>query len=87
MFAEFSTPFLIAWRHYGHDFLAALFGISFFGCRIIYHGFYFIPECMRECVPWISYPFAVLYDGLNLYFFYMIVRKLLKPPRKVKDSK
>lgn len=81
MFAEFSTPFLMLWRHYGGDILGAIFVVTFFGCRIIYHGFIFIPHCMRVCIPAIGYGFGIPYNLLNCYFFYMIMKKVLKPKK------
>jgi hypothetical protein len=75
MFAEFSTPFLIAWRMTKSDVLGGLFVLSFFACRIVYHGYYFIPECMTRCqTP--ADVFGYLYNGMNLFFFVTIIMKL-----------
>jgi hypothetical protein len=78
MFAELSTPFLIAWRHYNYDILFILFAIIFFCCRIIYHGFYLIPKCIELCEKSISYPFGIMYDLMNIFFMYTIINKALK---------
>jgi hypothetical protein len=82
MFAEFSTPFLILWRNYDNDILGGLFVLAFIACRLIYHGLYFIPECARECHPSVGYGFGIPYTLMNLYFFAMIARKMLKPAKK-----
>jgi hypothetical protein len=78
MFAEFSTPALMLWRHYGGDVLGAIFVVSFFVCRIIYHGFVFIPQCMSNCIPVVGYGFGIPYNLMNFYFFYMIMKKVLR---------
>lgn len=87
MFAEFSTPFLIAWRQYGGDLLGGLFVVSFIACRIIYHGLMFIPECVRSCKPIVGYGFAIPYNLMNFYFLYMIMRKFMKPATGGKKEK
>lgn len=87
MFAEFSTPFLIAWRHYDNDILGGLFVLSFIACRLIYHGLYFIPECARECHASVGYGFGIPYTLMNLYFFAMIVRKMMKSAKKTDSAK
>lgn len=78
MYAEFSTPFLMAWRQTGSDALGGLFILSFFACRLVYHGGFLIPECMRRCHWSVGYGFGIFYDLLNIYFFYMIVKKAFK---------
>ena len=80
MFAEFSTPFLIAWRYTQNTFLGVLFITTFIGCRIVYHGLFLIPDCMRSCHWSVGYGFGVPYDAMNLYFLAMIFRKLWKKP-------
>jgi hypothetical protein len=82
MFAEFSTPFLMAWRYFGGHILGILFLISFFACRLVYHGLYFIPRCVTECKAIVGYGFSVPYMAMNIYFFVMIVNKLRKPLKK-----
>lgn len=82
MYAEISTPFLMMWRYFGYDFLGFLFVTSFFACRIIYHGVYFMPQCINLCIPLIGYGFSVPYMLMNFYFFYMIIRKVIRPSKK-----
>lgn len=82
MFAEFSTPFLIAWRHTKMDIFGILFGVTFFIFRIVYHGVILIPDFYHNCHPSVTFGFGVPYNLLNLYFFYMIVRKVFKPEQK-----
>ena len=86
MYAEFSTPFLMVWRHYGYDSLAAVFVLAFFACRLVYHGLYFIPTCVRSCHPIVGYGFAIPYNILNLYFFYMIMKRMVKTFSKSKEK-
>lgn len=81
MFAEFSTPFLIAWRYFGGDLLGGLFVLSFIGCRIIFHGLMFIPDCVASCIPAVGYGFAIPYNLMNIYFLYMIFAKVFKKPK------
>ena len=85
MLAEISTPFLISWRYTNSKYLGVLFILTFIGCRTIYHGFYFIPECIRSCHYSVGYGFGVPYVLMNLYFLYMIIKKLSKSTKK--DSK
>lgn len=82
MFAEISTPFLMMWRYFGYDFLGLLFVASFFACRIVYHGLFFMPQCISLCIPLIGYGFSVPYMLMNIYFFYMIIRKIMKSGKK-----
>ena len=84
MYAEFSTPILMAWRYYGYDWLGVLFAIAFFACRIVYHGFMFMPVCVSICTPLVGWGFSIPYMSLNAYFFYMIVRKMIKGVMKKK---
>lgn len=86
MFAEFSTPFLMLWRYFGSDILGLLFVVSFFACRLVYHGLYFLPQCINVCVPMIGYGFTVPYMAMNIYFFYMIIRKVIRPKKKTEKS-
>lgn len=86
MYAEFSTPFLMAWRYFNSDLLGGMFVISFFMCRIVYHGFMFVPECVKHCDPLVGYGFAIPYNVLNLYFFYMIIRKVIFKGKKKMDN-
>ncbi len=82
MYAEFSTPFLMLWRYYTYDIFGLLFMISFFACRIVYHCMIFIPECITNCHPSVGYGFSIPYVLLNLYFFYMTLKKaLMKKPK------
>jgi hypothetical protein len=87
MFAEFSTPFLMLWRYFGSDILGLVFVIAFFGCRIVYHGFFFMPQCVNLCIPIIGYGFSVPYMAMNVYFFYMIISKILRTATKTKKKK
>ena len=87
MFAEFSTPFLIAWRVYGHDYLMALFVVAFFACRIAYHGLVLIPDCMRQCHWSVGYGFGIPYDLLNVFFFVSIIQKIIRDARKKNSTK
>ena len=77
MYAETSTPFLMAWRYHKTDLLGGLFVVSFFLCRLVYHGVYFIPLCVTHCISIVGYGFAIPYNILNFYFFYMIMKKVL----------
>ena len=86
MFAEFSTPFLMLWRYYNTNILGFLFVLSFFACRIVYHGFFFMPQCISLCIPLIGYGFSIPYMFMNIYFFYMIIKKTLKPPKQHKKK-
>jgi hypothetical protein len=76
MFAEFSTPFLIAWRYAQSFPLGVAFIAIFIGCRVFYHGLYYIPLCMRSCHPVVAYGFGVPYNLMNAYFLFMIFRRL-----------
>jgi hypothetical protein len=87
MLAELSTPFLIAWRYYPHNALGIIFAVLFFGVRIIYHGTVLIPDCMKSCNYTVSLRFGILYTLMNLFFMYMIVRKLLRKMRGGKKKK
>ena len=88
MFAEFSTPFLMAWRYFNFNtVLGGLFVLSFIGCRIIYHAFIFIPSCMSNCTPIVGYGFGIPYNMMNFYFLYAIVTKLRKPQKVDGDLK
>eukprot|EP01041_Mallomonas_annulata_P003060 gene3060-5994_t len=65
MYSEFSTPFLMAWRYSKHDFFGFLFVVSFVLCRLVYHGLYFVPECISRCHPSVGYGFGVPYNIMN----------------------
>lgn len=79
MFAELSTPFLIGWRVYpDKNYLFVLFALTFFGARIIYHGFVYVPECIQQCDKTIAYSFGVPYNLMNAFFMYMIVQRVFK---------
>jgi hypothetical protein len=78
MFAEFSTPFLMTWRYTQNKLMGFLFVLAFIGCRIIYHGFYFIPLCMKSCHASVGYGFGVPYNVMNAYFLFMILRRMYK---------
>ena len=84
MLAELSTPFLIAWRSTNNTFIGILFVLSFIGSRIIYHGFFLIPDCMRSCHYSVGYGFGLPYNAMNIYFLLMIFKKLLKKEKKEK---
>lgn len=91
MLGELSTPFLIAWRATKSDILGALFVISFFLCRLVFHGYYFVPECIARCkTP--GNIFGYSYMLMNIFFFVSIIMKLTgsdsakpKVERKVKE--
>lgn len=88
MFAEFSTPFLIAWRMNGRkndDPLGYLFVVAFFACRIAYHAGFLIPACMSHCHYSVGYGFGIPYNLMNIYFFYMIVSAFMSKPKKSKE--
>lgn len=87
MFAEVSTPFLIAWRATKSDTMGALFVLAFFGNRIVYHGYYLIPECMAKCHWTSGYGFGLPYDAMNLFFLYGIVNKFISSMRKSSKEK
>jgi len=87
MFAELSTPFLIAWRYTEYEFLGFLFVLTFIGCRIIYQGLFLIPECMEKCHYSVGYGFGIPFNLMNIYFVYMIFKKLFKEIKKKKKKK
>lgn len=87
MLAEVSTPFLMLWRINPSRPKLILFTCVFFCNRILYHGLYFIPECIHQCEKFTAFGFAFLYDGMNVYFFYMMVRKLMKKSSSSGGSK
>jgi hypothetical protein len=82
MLAEISTPFLISWRVTQSKALGVLFILTFIGCRIIYHGIFLIPQCIRSCHYSVGYGFGVPYDIMNVYFLLMIFKKLFKKEKK-----
>lgn len=84
--AELSTPFLVAWRQTGYDWLGGLFILVFFAVRIVYQGFFLIPEIVRECSSHLVKGFSVLYLLLNAWFMVMIVKKALRPKRTPVDN-
>jgi hypothetical protein len=86
MIAEISTPFLIAWRYTQSKILGLIFIILFIGCRIIYQGIYFIPECIQQCHYTVGYGFGVPYNIMNIYFLYMIFKKLIKKDKKNRED-
>ena len=94
MFAELSTPLLMAWRYYGEskdpknkniavNILGPLFAIVFFFARICYHGAILIPSCMRNCHPSVGYGFGIPYNLMNVFFLFMIANKIIKDRRKI----
>lgn len=79
MFAELSTPFLMLWRVYpDNNIIGIIFLLVFIGNRLIYHGLYCVPDFIRSCNLFVAYGFGVPYCGMNLFFFFMISRKLMK---------
>lgn len=83
MFAEVSTPFLMLWRIYPESDIAGwLFLLVFIGNRLIYHGIFFIPQCVQSCNKIVAYSFGIPYDAMNIFFFFMILRKLLRGASK-----
>ena len=88
MFAEVSTPFLMLWRIYPeNNAIGFLFLIVFIANRIVYHGIYFVPDCISSCNKVVSYCFGIPYDAMNVFFLFMISRKLLRSIRGGKPSK
>ena len=83
LLAEISTPFLIAWRATGSTLMGLIFVVLFVTVRLLYHGIYVVPDCIRHC-PLVGMGCGLPYLFMNFYFFYMIVQKLL---RKTKSSK
>lgn len=88
MFAELSTPLLMAWRVYPeNDLYGYGFAVLFFFARILYHGFIYVPDCIRSCNKTIAYSFGVPYNLLNVFFMYMIVQKLMRNAKKDKKKR
>eukprot|EP01035_Chromulina_nebulosa_P027011 gene27011-35452_t len=88
MFAEVSTPFLMLWRIYpDNNIIGSLFLVVFIANRIIYHGIYFVPDCISSCNKIIAYCFGIPYDAMNVFFLFMISRKLIKNIRGGTSSK
>jgi hypothetical protein len=86
MVAESSTPFLIAWRQYKHDWLGILFFLTFFFIRIVYQCCFFVPQLMADCSTTLSTVAAWIYIAMNLYFFYTIVNKIWRMLKKSKKD-
>ena len=87
MFAEVSTPFLMLWRIYpDNNIIGSLFLVVFIANRIIYHGIYFVPEGIGSCNKVVAYCFAIPYDAMNVFFLFMISRKLFNNIRGGKSS-
>lgn len=89
MFAELSTPFLMVWRmsEMKHEVVGRLFVLVFFLVRIVYHGFSFTPRVILNCHFPIGFAFVVPYSTMNVYFFYLILRKLIISFGNAKESK
>ena len=86
MFAEFPTPFLMAWRYSNSDIFGGLFVVVFFFTRLVYQGFYLVPEFMKVCHPSVSYGFGIPFNLMNFYFFYFICQKFLPSNNKGKSK-
>ena len=87
MLAEVPTPFLIAWRYTDILAVGAAFTVAFLLVRIIYQGFILVPEFMTECHYSVGYGFGVPYNLMNFYFFYMIVKKVVRGDDSGKKGK
>ena len=77
LLAEISTPFLIAWRATGSNLMGFVFIALFIAVRLFYHGVYVVPDCIRHC-PLVGMVCGLPYLFMNFYFFYMIVRKVIR---------
>jgi hypothetical protein len=90
MLAELSTPLLIIWRNYPSKMLLTVFAVVFFAVRIVFHSGVFIPSCVKVCglnskpIYYGMWFFSIFYTLMNVFFIYMIVRKILKPDNKSK---
>jgi len=88
MFAEVSTPFLMLWRIYPDNNLVGCLFLAVFICnRIIYHGLIFVPDCINSCNKLVAYSFGIPYDAMNIFFFMMISRKLIRSLTGQKSDK
>ena len=89
MFAEVSTPVLMIWRITGlkNDYLGGLFYATFIIFRVCYHGFFFIPECIRRCHYSVGYGFGIPYDLMNFYFVYVMIKRNLPRGKKSEIEK
>jgi hypothetical protein len=45
---------------------------------LFYIGLYLIPECMQKCHYSVGYGFGIPFNLMNIYFVYMIFKKLFK---------
>ena len=96
MYAEFSTPSLMLWRYYDEKYPGSLlsvilfikFYIAFILCRILYHAFMFVPECIEKCDKTLAYAVGIPYNLMNFAFLYFVSNKLkslLFPKEEKKD--
>jgi hypothetical protein len=97
MYAEFSTPSLMLWRYYDEKYTGSLlsvilfikFYIAFILCRILYHAFIFVPECIEKCDKTLAYAIGIPYNLMNFAFLYFVSNKLkslLFPKEEKKDE-
>lgn len=85
--AELSTPPLMLWRHYKYDWLGALFALTFFAVRIVYQSFIFVPFLVKQCNSTFVTALSPVYVGINFYFFYGIIKKIMTPKKEKKEKK
>jgi hypothetical protein len=78
LLAEISTPFLIVWRYSGSKIAGLMFVLTFVGFRIVYQGFFLVPECIRRCHIAVGLGFGGPYLVLNFYFLYQIILKIFR---------
>jgi hypothetical protein len=86
MVAESSTPFLIAWRLYKHDWLGIVFFFVFVAVRIVYQCMFFVPQLMRDCSTTVATVAAWMYIAMNFYFLWTILNKIWRMLTKKKDK-
>jgi len=91
MLAEISTPFLMLYRIYKitstQGLLAVLCFVPLFvSVRLLYHGFWSVPNIFMKCQCWPAKITGVLYISMNLVFTLQIIQRLIlrkpsPPPR------
>lgn len=87
MLAEASTPFLIAWRYYPNNIMGVLFAVTFFATRVVYHGLFFVPECIDKCYKPLVGSLGFVYLSLNAVFMVQIVMKIVRKWNAKNDGK
>ena len=91
MLAEISTPFLMLYRIYKITSTQGLLAVFcfvplFVSVRLLYHGFWSVPNIFMKCECWPVKVTGVLYISMNLFFTLQIVQRLVlrkpsPPPR------